>query len=588
MEGEKEKASDPVPTKKKRKQPQRYWEGDGGQAPEPTGATSADMKKPRPDGGSRRKKREPDRQKNRISGKVDPFPGDPAVPAERIKKFQRGKKEKLKAASNRRLKHQLALQEEKAEAAAKQAARTELLLLEEPGFLEGEEGEDTCTISQSDIADAVDLAAGAKHFELRLNQFGPYRVSYTRNGRHLLLGGRRGHVAALDWHTKALMCEINVMESINDLTWLHTETMFAVAQRQWLYVYDNQGLELNCLKRFYRVQRMEFLPYHFLLATASETGFLQYLDISVGKEVAAICTKGGRLGVMAQNPSNAIIHLGHSNGTVTLWSPNVKEPLVRMLCHRGGVRALAVDATGTYMATSGLDRKLHLYDLRAYRRLHSLLLPMGAGHLDFSQRGLLGAACQEVVQVYKDVLVGPPSKPYLCHSLPRPSHGLRFCPFEDVLGVGHEEGFVSLLVPGAGEPNFDALESNPFRSKKQRQEWEVKALLEKIPAELISLDTVQLGAVDVISLEQSHKERVERLGFDPQAKKKFSPRKRTKGRDSAASRLRRKTKVAVEEQRTAIRKSVAKKLEAQKQQEEEATKGAAPPGQRSALDRFKK
>ena len=41
-----------------------------------------------------------------------------------------------------------------------------------------------------------------------------------------------------------------------------------MAQRQWLFVYDGCGVELNCLKAFRHVITMRFLPQHLLLATA--------------------------------------------------------------------------------------------------------------------------------------------------------------------------------------------------------------------------------------------------------------------------------------------------------------------------------
>ena len=41
-------------------------------------------------------------------------------------------------------------------------------------------------------------------FDIKLDELGPYTIDYTRNGRHVLLGGRKGHVASFDWKTGAL------------------------------------------------------------------------------------------------------------------------------------------------------------------------------------------------------------------------------------------------------------------------------------------------------------------------------------------------------------------------------------------------
>ncbi|XP_056130578.1 WD repeat-containing protein 46 [Lampris incognitus] len=524
-----------------------------------------------------------------LSRKTDTFPGAVPVPEEKLRKFRRKEKSKLPPRRHIKLRAAVAHSQAITNLSQKQAARWDQLLLpEDAGFLEGDEDEDTCTISQEDIADAVDIASGAKYFNLNLSQFGPYRLDYSKTGRQLLLAGKRGHVACLDWQTKQLMCEINVMETVNDVKWLHTENMYAVAQKKWLYIYDSKGIELHCIRKFNDVLRMQFLPYHFLLATASATGFLQYLDVSVGKEVVAIPTKAGRLDVMCQNPQNAIIHLGHSNGTVTLWSPNQKEALVKMLCHQGGVRSIAVDKSGMYMVTSGMDKKLKVYDIRAFKPLQSYFLPAGASCLSLSQRGLLSATTGDIVQVYRNVWSTPVNKPYMAHKVRGAVWGLHFCPFEDVLGVGHGEGFTSILVPGAGEPNFDGLDANPYRSTKQRQEWEVKALLEKIQPELITLDPSQLGQVDHASYQQRHQDRVQALGYDPLAVEKFKPRFKKKGRSSSGNIEKRKKQVAHIDQRDVIRKSVEDKAKMDREKKEREKRKEKTFGQKSALDRFHK
>uniref|UniRef100_A0A4W5MRP3 WD repeat domain 46 n=1 Tax=Hucho hucho TaxID=62062 RepID=A0A4W5MRP3_9TELE len=310
-----------------------------------------------------------------------------------------------------------------------------------------------------------------------------------------------------------------IVGKITCVMWLHSEAMFTVAQKKWLYIYDIKGIELHFIRKFNDGFHMQFLPYHFLLAT-SATGFLQYLDV---------------LDVMAHNPHNAIIHLGHSNGTVTLWTPNQREPLVKMLCHQGGVRSVTIDKTGTYMVTSGMDKRLKVYDIRSYRPLLSYFLPVGASCLSLSQRGLLSAATGDIVQVIH------------CMTMAYRAKGsvwvVDFCPVEDVLSVGHVEGFTSMV------PIFDGLEANLYPSAKQRQEWEIKALLEKIQTELVGLDPSKLSQVDHSTWEKRHEDRVQALGFYLLAKEKFMPILKTKGRSSSGKVEKRKKQVIDKERK---------------------------------------
>lgn len=53
-------------------------------------------------------------------------------------------------------------------------------------------------------------------------------------------------------------------------------------------------------------------------------------------------------------------------------------------------------------------------------------------------------------QVWQDALRSKAQSPYMSHTLANGVlNGFRFCPYEDVLGIGHSEGFSTILIPGA-------------------------------------------------------------------------------------------------------------------------------------------
>ncbi|KAF6211757.1 hypothetical protein GE061_012272 [Apolygus lucorum] len=439
----------------------------------------------------------------------------PAVPKEVAEKHTRGdgiSSEQANKFVSKIQKKKTLVREQKVKWAEEVAARAELLLTEEPGFLQANEGEVTKKLTQRQIAAHVDITSATKYFELDLD-FGPYRIDYTRNGRHLLIGGRRGHVGAFDWVTKRLHCEINVMEEIKDVQWLHIETMFAIAQKNWVHIYNNQGVEIHCLQNMKNVLRMTFLPYHFLLATSNE-------DSEVPCHIRHPCDGFG------------------FTGTVSMWCPTKKKALVNMLCHKSGVETLSVDHTGTYMATTSVSRELKIWDIRKLEGSPVQIYDLRGTPVDtsFSQRGGLALGFNNCVEVYRDWQVVRKKRAYLVHESLGMIDNVEFCPYEDVLGIGTRTGFTSIIVPGSGEPNFDAFEANPMQTKSQRREAEVKSLLDKVQPEMIVLEPRDLLNVNVPKLKERIQTKIDILKIRP-PDVDFTPKNKKRGNTARKARV---------------------------------------------------
>ncbi|CAK9024292.1 unnamed protein product [Durusdinium trenchii] len=288
---------------------------------------------------------------------------------------------------------------------------------------------------------------------------------------------------------------------------------------------------------------LDFLPYHFLLVSAGDRGDLTWRDITHGTEVAEHRTKMGPATCLRQNPKNAVMHLGHDKGSVTLWTPTIKEPVVKMACHNAKVTALAV--TGNYMVTAGAEAKWKVWDLRTYKELHSYYRQHGHGvnSMDVSMTGMLAMCCGGFFEVFKDVFsTARETKPYIKEQYKgRQIECVRYRPFEDVCCVGRSDGFGSLVVPGAGKANFDSFEANPFETKSQRREREVQSLLEKLQPDSIMLNPDDIGQIDreVVKVWRDNSKKEEEAKAKEEAAKK-KPVKKMRGKNKVGNRMKRK------------------------------------------------
>ena len=505
--------------------------------------------------------------------------------------------------------------------------------------------ERTWRFKQADIAQAVHIGVARKAAELTLDTYGPYTVAYTRNGRHMLLGGSKGHLAIVDWNRFSVTAEFHVRETVHDVTFLHNSSLFAAAQLKYAYIYDGSGMEVHVLRHHVQPLALDFLPHHMLLASVGNAGFLKFQDVSTGALVAEHRTRAGPCSLLRQNPWNGVEVLGHGSGAVTMWTPNLSTPVVKMRAHVGPLTALAVDAGGRYAVTGGIDSRVKVWDIRAFRDepVHSYFTPTPARAIDISATGCVAVGYGSHVQVWGHgfglegaarsaggAADGPRARslapkalnaveavhggdgaddddvdehqqpsvprrdhgaaaaalgvrkavaPYMRHELPgKPVHSVRFRPFDDVLAVGHAKGLSSILVPGAGEANYDSRAADPFESRVGRREGEVRALLDKLPPTTITLNPGDVATVDAVA--PAVRERELREAAAASAAAGAGVERRKKGKSSSERRRLKKNANVITAQRMAVREAAIERKAAEVAAAAEAAAAASYAGGR--------
>ena len=391
--------------------------------------------------------------------------------------------------------------------APKRLAKAGILKIEEShGIMETDDREVTDRVTQKDILKAVDTQTQNKKFDLTLDKLGPYNIDFSRNGTHIVLAGLRGHLASFNWKNFSLLGETQLKDKCSDVKFLVDHSLIAVAQRRFVYMYTKEGEEVHILSKMSNNDRLEYLPKHMILCGASSSySTLHFMDISTGKEVAtkAPSVVKDPTVCMKANPANGVLSTCDLRGIVKFWSPTVDAPLVQLKAHKGSISDIAFHNNGRHFVTLGNDHKMKVWDTRTLRTLDEYAITYNFNTVDISATGLLAMGGGTNIQVWKDMFTASkPSGPYMKHGLGygNIAQRVRFAPFEDILAIGHSNGFSTMIVPGSGEANPDFYFANPHETETHRKDRVVTSLLDKLPPDTISLD-LKINGVDEEHME---------------------------------------------------------------------------------------
>lgn len=335
-------------------------------------------------------------------------------------------------------------------------------------------------VTTEEINRMVDIGTREKAYSLTMNN-GPYTVRYSVSGDRVLYLGKE-EVVSVDPIKLQVHCERQLHDRIFDGTFLHSGDFYALAQEKAIYIYDKSGVEIHVIRDAKEVRSMKFLQDHFLLASVSEGGFLRYQDTTIGKLISEIRTKE-RGSKVETDRTNGIVYLTGPSGTVSLWSPRSPEYLSKILCHQSKVSHCKISDNGNILYTAARN-EIKRWDIRSmFKPIDEISLSSPVREMALSQTDKLAVTQRGSVVIYDKNM-----KPEITHYTGRDSaNSLTYRPYEDILTLGTHTGIESIIIPGAGLSIYRRNE-NPYVSKREKKESEVRRILEKIPGDMISIE----------------------------------------------------------------------------------------------------
>eukprot|EP00746_Dinoflagellata_sp_MGD_P158896 gnl/MRDRNA2_/MRDRNA2_86585_c0_seq3.p1 gnl/MRDRNA2_/MRDRNA2_86585_c0~~gnl/MRDRNA2_/MRDRNA2_86585_c0_seq3.p1 ORF type:complete len:385 (+),score=8.70 gnl/MRDRNA2_/MRDRNA2_86585_c0_seq3:102-1256(+) len=344
--------------------------------------------------------------------------------------------------------------------------------------------------------------------DLSLGTDGNYCLDLAKDGETLAAASMRGHIATIQRQKFRLGSSMQVGEAVFDIKFLKDGKIFAVARKKAVYIYDCNGIEIHCLKNHSGALKLAFIRHQMLIASIGYQGILRYQDSTTGKMTVQHETRRGTCDVMGIDHAKGVLCLGHNNGKTTLWTPNLAQPIVEILSHRGRVVTIATDPAGFQLLSTGEDLSVKVWDMRNFNIMQHYKSKNLVTCSDLSRNGLVGLGWGRQVHLWKVFPKNRDLTPYLSCT---PAHAsLRTLLFhEDCVICGHSDGIMSRFVPGCTRGFGDVYDIDHVVTKKHLQEIEVLGLLEKLPPYSLPLMDIRANSTskkspEMISGRKSH------------------------------------------------------------------------------------